>query len=134
MKPRMRRLFTLERDIRANTTLLLPNGGRVDVKTDIERNLRALIRTQNDAILAAQNWQKEPEDASLKSAFYRAFAAFAQEVLGPGSYKKALEAYDGDAEELCTQLDGWIAEEIVPLIVQASARQVAKRKRLSRGK
>ena len=125
-------MIQLRRNIRLKDMILLPNGERVRVDLDVESHMADLIRAQNEATLAAQEWQKAPEDEEKRDAFYARFRIFLEAIIGKTNFETALAAYDGHVDELCGQLDQWAAEEVVPKIREASARKLADMKCMAR--
>lgn len=125
-------MIQLRRNIRLKDMILLPNGERIRVDLDVEGRLKDLIRTQNEATLAAQEWQKAPEDEEKRAAFYARFRGFLETIIGREGFETALGAFDGHVDELCQQLDAWAAEDVVPKVREASARKAEEAKRLAR--
>lgn len=121
-------MVILKRSIRVKEQILLPNGDRITANIDVEANLPALIKLQNNVMAEAQKWTREPGDEQLQAAFYEAYRALLNKVLGAGNLKRALDAYDGQISEVCAQLDPWFGAEVTPKIREASEKRVRKRK------
>lgn len=124
-------MVMLKKNIRVKDNILLPNGERVKVDLDVQAHLRQLIAAQNDTILAAQEYVKDETSEDARKAFYTAFGNLLHVILGAG-FEKALAAFDGHVDELCTQLDEWVADEVAPRIAEASRAEMERRKKLAR--
>ena len=126
-------MLRLKRNTRLKTMILLPNGERMKIDLDVTARLAELIRTQNDAILAAQEWVTDSENEGKRAAFYEErYRKFLETILGKEGFAQALAAYDGHVDELCIQLDGWVGDEVAPLIREASRQEMERRKRLAK--
>lgn len=125
-------MIQLRRSVRLKEEILLPNGERVNVNVDMEANAMKLNAALNDTIRAALAWQKEPESTALQDAFNAARQKYVHAILGDKAYEQACKAFDGDADELCTMLDAWLAERVHPLIVEASKRNLEKQQAQAR--
>lgn len=121
-------MVIMKRSIRVKEQILLPNGDRITANIDVEANLPALIKLQNAVMLAAQKWVREPGEEQLQTAFHEAYYALIVKVLGSGNAKRALAAYDGQMDEMITQLDPWFGAEVTPKIREASEMRMHKRK------
>lgn len=121
-------MVTLIRNIRLKDNILLPNGERVKVDLDVQSQLRRLIAAQNDTIIAAQEYAQDETSEEKRKTFYVAFGNLLHVILGKG-FETALAAYDGNADELCVQLDEWVADEVAPRIMEASKAELERRKR-----
>jgi hypothetical protein len=117
-------MVTLGRAIRIKDMILLPNGERIRVNVDVEANLLPLNAALCKCTAAAQDYVNSPQGEAERTAFYQAFADYVKAALGAANYEKALAAYDGEAEELCNQLDAWMGEEVAPRIAEASHKRL----------
>ena len=125
-------MLRLKRNVRVKDVIVLPNGKLLKVDFDVESNRFALVRAQTEAIRCATEWNKDPDDAAKQEAFTIAYSKVVQLVLTPAGYDIALDAYDGHVDELCGQLDGWIASEVMPKIEEASRRYAERLERLDK--
>lgn len=125
-------MVTLGRSIRVKDMLLLPNGERLRVDVDVEANLLPLNAALCTCTKAAQEFVNSPQGDAEKAVFYDAFTGYVRAVLGNAGYDKALAAYDGHADELCNQLNDWLAEEVAPKITQASHKRLRNLQRIAR--
>ena len=125
-------MLTMRRSVRIQETLLLPNGERVRIDVDVEANLLPLNAALCKTTAAAQKFVEDPDSDGARAAFYGEFAGLVKALLGEAGYRKALEAYDGHAEELCEQLDEWIRDEVTPKITEASHRRAERLKATAR--
>ena len=125
-------MVTLKRNIRLKDNILLPNGERLRVDVDVEANLLPLNSALCMCTKAAQDFVQSPQGDAEKAVFYGAFTDYVRAVLGASGYDKALAAYDGHADELCNQLNDWLAEEVAPKITQASQKRLRNMQRLAK--
>ena len=129
MKNPFAKVFRPGRDVRLKTTILLPDGNRIALNVNISEKLREMVIAQTKAMQAADAWVKDPDNDELKDVFYERFSEFLTVIMGKRNFDEALIAYDLDRVELCRRFDKWASEEVVPLVRQASALEVEKRKR-----
>lgn len=129
MKNPFAKVFRPGRDVRLKTTILLPDGNRIALNVNVSEKLREMVMAQTKAIQAADAWVKDPDNDELKDVFYERFSEFLTVIMGKRNFDEALIAYDLDRVELCRRFDKWASEEVVPLVRQASALEVEKRKR-----
>lgn len=129
MKNPFAKVFRPGRDVRLKTTILLPDGNRIALNVNVSEKLREMVIAQTKAMQAADAWVKDPDNDELKDVFYERFSEFLTVIMGKRNFDEALIAYDLDRVELCRRFDKWASEEVVPLVRQASALEVEKRKR-----
>ena len=129
MKNPFAKVFRPGRDVRLKTTILLPDGNRIALNVNVSEKLREMVIAQTKAMQAADAWVKDPDNDELKDVFYERFSESLTVIMGKRNFDEALIAYDLDRVELCRRFDKWASEEVVPLVRQASALEVEKRKR-----
>ena len=122
-------MLKLGRAERLRETVVLPTGKLLDVSTDVESNIKPIIAAQAATIKALQEWQKTPNDEHLQRGFYLAYEGFLTALLGAANYKAALEAYNGDVGEMCSQFDSWVVAKAYPVIERASHNIMERRKK-----
>lgn len=119
-------MLKLQRALRYKEEIELPNGETISINLNVEEHAIEMIRAQNEVIKAAQEYAKERTEDN-KTLFYGAHMHLLAAVVGPENVRKMRHAYDGDDAELINIVDGWLANQILPLIFEASKRIRARK-------
>lgn len=129
----MLKRFFAGRDVRVKSEIVLPGGDVLKVNLDVSANRLELNKAFNETLKPATLYAKDPSPEN-KGAFYGAYGRLLALILGAKNYEKALKAYEGDAVELCRQLDHWVAVAFAPKLTEASRQELVQRKKRFRRK